>query len=108
MYTYIIKCKDGSLYTGVASDVKKRMKEHLGLEKGGAKYTKSRPPVYVCAVWESENRSMASRLEYYIKRLTRYEKLELINSLDLSSIAKIDASLYVLKSEYIGKISLDN
>lgn len=104
MYTYIIECKDGSLYTGVATDINKRMQEHLGTIKGGAKYTKSRPPVAVLAVWESENRSTASRLEYFIKRLSRNEKLELINTFDLSIIPSITPSLYTPRSEYIGKI----
>jgi len=108
MYTYIIECIDGSLYTGVATDVIKRMREHLGIEKGGAKYTKTRPPVAIRAVWESENRSSASKLEFYVKKLTRAEKLQLIATFNLSLIPQIDSALYTLKSEYIGQISLNS
>lgn len=106
MYTYIIECTDGSFYTGIATDVKKRMQEHLGIIKGGAKYTKSRPPVAVLAVWESENRSMASKLEFYIKKLTRREKLELTATYNLSVLGdEIEPSSYSLVLDLIGEIS---
>jgi putative endonuclease len=106
MYTYTIECNDGSLYAGVALDVRKRMQEHLGLEKGGAKYTKSRPPVRILAVWKSENRSTASKLEFYIKKLTRNEKLRLVSSYDLALLnSKINAIDYSLELELIGNIS---
>ena len=73
----MVECADGTIYTGISNDVNKRVLTH---NKGkGAKYTRSRLPV--CLKWLSEcqNRSKASKLEYYIKRLSRNTKLKLIN-----------------------------
>ena len=76
-YVYILKCADDTLYTGITTDVNRRLNEH---NKGtGAKYTKTRLPVVLVAVSEASNRSEASKEEYRIKQLTRKEKLQLIN-----------------------------
>lgn len=76
-YVYILECSDGTLYTGITTDLDKRLKTH---NKGkGAKYTMVRLPVVLKASFESENRSLASKEEYRIKHLSRKEKLELIN-----------------------------
>ena len=76
-YVYILKCADDTLYTGITTDVNRRLNEH---NKGtGAKYTKTRRPVVLMAVSEASNRSEASKEEYRIKQLTRKEKLQLIN-----------------------------
>ena len=77
-YIYILRCADGSLYTGVTADLQKRFRQHAGLEKGGAKYTAAHPPVCYAAVWETESRGDALRLEARIKRMERREKLALI------------------------------
>ena len=78
-YVYIVECADGSLYTGITTDVNRRLLEHNYSFKS-AKYTRSRRPVRL--VWSKEvaDRSKASKEEYRIKRLKRKEKLELINS----------------------------
>lgn len=76
-YTYLLRCKDGSLYGGIASDLKRRMKEHFSKAPTCARYTKSHPPLCLCAAWESEDRASASRLEYRIKHLSK-EKKELL------------------------------
>lgn len=78
-YTYILRCHDGSLYTGITTDLARRFAQHTGgKSKAGAKYTASRRPVaYECA-FLSPTRSTASRLEVRIKRLTREQKLQLI------------------------------
>ena len=73
-YTYIMRCEDGSLYTGITTDVNRRLKEHQGKRSGGAKYTKGRMPIKVEVVWQSDNRSLASKLEYRIKKLSKNEK----------------------------------
>lgn len=76
-YVYILKCADDTLYTGITTDVNRRLNEH---NKGtGAKYTKTRRPVVLMAVSEASNRSEASKEEYRIKQLTRKEKLLLID-----------------------------
>ena len=77
-YTYIMRCEDGSLYTGITTDVKRRLKEHQGKLSGGAKYTKGRMPTKVEVVWQSDNRSLASKLEYRIKKLSKQDKELLI------------------------------
>jgi putative endonuclease len=78
-YVYIVECADGSLYTGIATDVNKRIDTH---NKGkGAKYTKTRLPVVLRVSFEAENRSLASKEEYRIKQLTRQQKLALISKI---------------------------
>lgn len=77
-YTYIIECSDGTLYTGVAKDLSKRIDEHNSSDKG-AKYTKTRRPVVLKYSEKFENRSMACKREYEIKQLSREDKLSLIN-----------------------------
>jgi putative endonuclease len=76
-YVYILECSDGTLYTGITTDLDKRLKTHNNGK--GAKYTKTRLPVVLKASFEAEDRSSASKEEYRIKQLTRKEKLELIN-----------------------------
>lgn len=81
-YTYILECKDGSLYTGWTNDIEKRLKAHnAGL---GAKYTKPRRPVKLVYKEEFETKEEAMSREYAIKRLTRAEKLLLIAKKDAS------------------------
>lgn len=77
-YVYILECADGTLYTGITTDIDKRILTH---NKGkGAKYTKVRLPVLLRVLFESENRSTASKEEYRIKKLTRKEKIKLIQN----------------------------
>jgi len=76
-FVYILECNDGSLYTGIAKDIQKRLEEHNTSDKG-AKYTKVRRPVKLVYSESSENRSSASKREYEIKKLTRLKKLQLI------------------------------
>jgi putative endonuclease len=76
-YVYILECSDKTLYTGITTDLNKRLKTHNNGK--GAKYTKARLPVVLKASFESEDRSTASKEEYRIKQLTRKEKLKLIN-----------------------------
>lgn len=79
-YTYIIRCQDNTLYTGITKNMPKRMEEHYCRKKQGAKYTKSRQAVEVMMVWKSNSWSAAATLEHYIKSLSRPKKLALINS----------------------------
>ncbi len=88
-YTYVLRCGDGSLYTGITTDLPRRLAQHGGNLSGGAKYTAARRPVRFAAAWEADDRSAASRLEYRIKTLSKREKENLIGektppSLDLS------------------------
>ena len=76
-YLYILKCADGTLYTGITTDLKRRIVEHNG-GKLGARYTSARRPVKVVYSKKFKNRSTASREEARIKKLKRVDKLELI------------------------------
>ena len=75
---YILRCYDGSLYTGWTTDLKQRVKAHN--EGKGAKYTRSRRPVELVYHEEFGTKSEALKREAAIKRLSREEKLTLINS----------------------------
>lgn len=79
-YTYILKCRDGSLYTGWTNDLRKRIKAHN--EGKGAKYTKSRAPVSLVYFEEYETKQEAQKREYAIKRCTKKQKLSLISKMD--------------------------
>ena len=75
-YTYILKCSDGTLYTGWTNDLEKRIKAHNAGK--GAKYTKTRRPVVLKYYEEFETKELAMKREYAIKQMKRKEKIELI------------------------------
>ena len=77
-YVYVVKCSDGTFYTGVAKDVARRLDEHNS-SKLGAKYTRARRPVELVFSEESASRSDACKREAVIKGLTRDQKIGLIN-----------------------------
>lgn len=79
-FVYILRCADKSLYTGVTLDVNKRLDEHNGLLKNGAKYTHSRRPVELAYQEATTSRSAACKREYAIKCLKRTEKEALLKS----------------------------
>jgi putative endonuclease len=75
---YIVRCRDGTLYTGVTNDLPRRIRAH---DSGAAsRYTRSRRPVRLVFSERSRGRSAAQRREARIKRLDRREKLLLIGS----------------------------
>ena len=77
-YVYILECADSTYYTGITTDVARRISEH---EAGsGAKYTKGRGPLSLLYQEECENRSFASKREIEIKSLSKAEKLRLVSS----------------------------
>lgn len=76
-HLYILKCCDGSLYTGITTDLKRRVGEHN--DGAGAKYTRGRGPVSVVYTRRFKSRGSASREEARIKKLSRTEKLVLID-----------------------------
>lgn len=75
---YIVRCADGSLYTGIARDLDRRIAEHNADKGAGASYTRSRRPVRLVYREPAPDRSAASKREYQIKQLSRAEKLALI------------------------------
>lgn len=78
-YIYMIRCTDTSVYTGITNNLERRMKEHFNKTEKCAKYTKVHTPYKIEAVWQTDTRSLASKLEYNIKKtLTKAEKESLI------------------------------
>jgi putative endonuclease len=73
---YVLRCGDGSLYTGIATDVKRRLEEHRA--DTGAKYLRGRGPLEVVFQSEMGSRSLATRAELRIKRLSRPAKEEFL------------------------------
>ena len=75
---YILECEDGTLYTGVARDLARRLRQHNGELAGGPRYTRGRRPVRL--LWSDSvvDRSLAQRREAAIKNLSRDAKLQLI------------------------------
>lgn len=78
-YVYILRCRDNSLYTGITTDIERRYKEH---EQGtGAKYTKSKGVLKIEIFFKCDGRSEASKIEYYIKRMTKERKERELNKI---------------------------
>ena len=76
---YIVECSDGSYYTGITTDTQRRLLEHNYSFKS-AKYTRSRRPVQLVYEETVDNRSVASKREYAIKKMKRKDKTQLIKS----------------------------
>ncbi len=77
-YVYILCCADSSLYTGVTTDPQRRLREHNGELKGGARYTRVRQPVELVYQESQPDRSAACKREAEIKKLSRAAKKKLI------------------------------
>lgn len=77
-YTYIVECSDGSLYCGWTNNIEKRILAHN--EGRGAKYTRGRAPVKLVHLEQFETKEEAMSREFYIKRMSREEKLRLIKN----------------------------
>ena len=96
-YIYMLRCIDNSIYTGITTDIDKRMKEHFEKSKNGAKYTKSHTAKKLECVWQAETKAVASKLEYHIKKtLKKEQKEELIVKNNLFEVLgeKVDVSEY--------------
>ncbi len=78
----MIKATDGSLYTGITTDVQRRWKQHCGIISGGAKYFRSRKPKQLVYIEAGHDRSSASKRESAIKQLSRLRKEALLFSTD--------------------------
>lgn len=70
----MLLCADGSLYTGVTTDIERRVREHNGVLKG-AKYTRARQPVELVYSEKAKDRSRAQKREAELKKISREEKL---------------------------------
>ena len=84
-YTYMLRCEDNSIYTGITTNIEHRMQEHFS-KINCAKYTYSHTAKKLEGVWESESRVLASKLEYRIKKLPKAKKEELIKLSNLKEL----------------------
>lgn len=82
---YLLRCADGSYYTGITTAIQRRLAEHNGERAGGARYTRSRRPVQL--VWQQTvaNRSEAAKQEYRVRRLHRAQKQSLAEQVQVSA-----------------------
>lgn len=71
-HVYLIECRDGSLYTGVAIDVERRYAQHVAGK--GARYTRAHPPMRLLARFACADRAAACRAEYAVKQLSAVQK----------------------------------
>ena len=78
-FVYMVYCEGDTLYTGVAQDICRRIRQHTDRGTACARYTRAHPVQALAALWEAENKGAALRLEYRIKQLTRTEKERLIH-----------------------------
>lgn len=94
-YTYMLRCIDNSIYTGMTKDLERRMEEHFSRSEKCAKYTLRHHASKLECAWKSNSRELASKLEYYIKKLSKVQKEELIKKNNLSELMeKIDEKEY--------------
>ena len=85
-FVYIVRCSDNSLYTGIATDVERRVGEHNITGKIAAKYTRARQPVKLVYYETVVSRSAAASREYAIKRLSKATKEKLVASVELNDL----------------------
>jgi putative endonuclease len=91
-FVYLARCRDGTLYTGIARDVAARIAAH---DAGrGARYTRGRGPLTLCAVRRCPSKGFALRLEHAVKRLTRAAKEELTRARRLGAFSRRHADRF--------------
>jgi len=79
---YMLRCVDNTLYTGITTDLERRVEEHNSDNKKGARYTRVRRPVSLVYQENCDSRSHASSREYQLKKLSRADKLKLVLNLN--------------------------
>lgn len=87
-YTYLLRCADGSVYTGITTDLARRISEHFSA-RTGARYTAAHRPLKPEIAFESADRAAASRLEYRIKRLPKAQKEQIIRTGSLEPLGSV-------------------
>ena len=85
-YTYMLRCLDNSIYTGMTNNIDSRLKRHLSGK--GAKYTRAHQPEKIEIAWRTKEKSLACKLEYQIKQLTKNQKEEIVHGEKLSIYLK--------------------
>ncbi|VAW63606.1 COG2827: putative endonuclease containing a URI domain [hydrothermal vent metagenome] len=80
-YVYLLHCADGTYYTGITTDLKRRLHEHNCDDKKAAKYTRARRPLKMVYFELCESRSDAGSREYELRKLPKHEKVSLANGM---------------------------
>ena len=80
-FVYIIESEKGNLYTGITTDLERRFEEHLSSKSKGAKFFRTQRALRIVYQEQQKNRSLASKRESFIKKMTRKNKLKLISSI---------------------------
>lgn len=96
-FLYVARCADGSLYTGIARDVDARIAKHNAGK--GARYTRGRGPLEVCAIRKCPSKSEALKLEIAVKKLPTSKKEALIKPRKLAAFARLRARIEAEKEE---------
>lgn len=95
-YIYMLRCKDNSIYTGITTNLDRRMEEHFNKDEKAAKYTKRVGALKLEKSFKTDNRKNASKLEWHIKRLNKKQKEELIVTSDFDVFkGKIQEENYI-------------
>lgn len=102
-YVYMLRCEDNSIYTGITTNINRRMSEHFSRNEKCAKYTKNHFARKLECVWQTENRALASKLEFRIKKLSKLQKEDLIknNNMKILFEDKIETDKYIRLNNYI-------
>ena len=90
----MIRCKDGSIYTGMTNNLEERLNKHIS--GSGAKYTKTHKAEKIEIAWKSKSKSLACKLEYQLKQLNKYQKEEIIQGEKITTYlkGKVDGRKY--------------
>ncbi|NCB20355.1 MAG: GIY-YIG nuclease family protein [Clostridia bacterium] len=97
-FLYILSCRDQTFYTGISTNLNRRVTEH-NTSKLGAKYTRGRRPVKLVFFEKFKNLSLAAKEESIVKKLSRSQKIEKINN--FNNIKKLDLKICKLKQKNI-------
>ena len=79
-HVYIVRCRNGSFYTGITNDLERRLLQHNGKKLGGAKYTQGKRPVELVYFEKYKNRKEASKREWEIKHTLSHQQKEVLIS----------------------------
>lgn len=101
-YIYMLRCEDNSIYTGITTDLSRRMEEHFSKNEKCAKYTFRHQAVKLETAWKTTDRKLASKLEYHIKKLVKAKKEILVEHKNkLSNV--FGEEIQVSKYKRVGK-----
>ncbi len=89
-FVYIVRCNDGALYTGIATNVRRRIEQHSKSDGKGSKYLRGKGPLQLVFVSEKESRGQALRVESQMKKLSKAEKEALIKQQEVSLPTNMD------------------